>query len=244
MTVLLLRLVGPLQAWGERSRFTRRETGSEPTKSGVVGLLAAALGRGRADPVEDLGGLAFGVRVDRPGTVMADFQTARSLDGRRSMPLSMRYYLSDAVFLAAVEGDETFLTELDVALRDPVYPLYLGRRSCPPAEPIRRQTDSLRSGPLLEVLSQEPLTGPDRYLRKQPRLVQVNAAVDLGSEGDGTILSDRQLSRLVRDFPVSFDPRQREYGFREVVRGALMVPNPEGIESVDSHNPMIDVGGY
>ena len=76
MTVLLLRLAGPMQAWGDNSRFTRRDTRMIPTKSGVLGLLAAADGRRRTDPIEDLAGLRFGVRVDQPGQLQRDFQTA------------------------------------------------------------------------------------------------------------------------------------------------------------------------
>ena len=41
MSVLLLRLSGPMQSWGVQSRFTVRDTGLEPSKSGVVGLIAA-----------------------------------------------------------------------------------------------------------------------------------------------------------------------------------------------------------
>lgn len=44
MATLLLRLAAPLQSWGSDSKFETRKTGREPTKSGVVGLLAAALG--------------------------------------------------------------------------------------------------------------------------------------------------------------------------------------------------------
>ena len=47
MSVLLLRLAGPMQAWGTQSRFTVRDTGLEPSKSGVIGLLCAAL---RSEP--------------------------------------------------------------------------------------------------------------------------------------------------------------------------------------------------
>ena len=54
MTVLLLRLAGPMQAWGVKSRFTVRSTELAPTKSGVIGMLAAATGRRRTDPIEDL----------------------------------------------------------------------------------------------------------------------------------------------------------------------------------------------
>ena len=129
MAVLLLRLAGPMQAWGVRSRFTVRSTELAPTKSGVIGMLAAAVGRRRTDPIEDLIKLRFGVRKDQPGTVIRDFHTARTLDGRSSMPLSNRYYLADAVFLAGIEGDEALLEGIDEALRHPAFPLYLGRRS-------------------------------------------------------------------------------------------------------------------
>jgi len=44
MATLLLRLAAPLQAWGADSKFETRKTAREPTKSGVIGLLAAALG--------------------------------------------------------------------------------------------------------------------------------------------------------------------------------------------------------
>lgn len=67
MTVLLLRLAGPLQAWGVKSRFTIRATELAPTKSGIIGMLAAAVGRRRTDPIEDFLSLRFGVRKDQPG---------------------------------------------------------------------------------------------------------------------------------------------------------------------------------
>ena len=51
MTVLLLRLAGPLQSWGVKSRFTVRATELAPTKSGIIGMLAAAVGRRRTDPI-------------------------------------------------------------------------------------------------------------------------------------------------------------------------------------------------
>ena len=53
MTVLLMRLAGPMQSWGTRSRFGNRDTGLEPSRSGVIGLLCAALGRPRAEPLDD-----------------------------------------------------------------------------------------------------------------------------------------------------------------------------------------------
>lgn len=73
--VLLLRLAGPMQSWGIQSRFSHRDTAREPTKSGVIGLLCAALGRSRQESVDDLAALAMAVRVDREGLLAREFQT-------------------------------------------------------------------------------------------------------------------------------------------------------------------------
>ena len=83
---LLLRLAGPLQSWGISSRYASRDTGSEPSKSGVVGILAAALGLPRETDLSyvalpdvpapfDLTRLRMGVRVDNEGVPGYDFQT-------------------------------------------------------------------------------------------------------------------------------------------------------------------------
>ena len=78
-STLLLRLAGPMQSWGTRSRFTERDTELEPSKSGVIGLICAALGRTRTESVDDLSQLRMGVRVDFQGTLSRDFHTAGAL---------------------------------------------------------------------------------------------------------------------------------------------------------------------
>ncbi|MBF6357022.1 type I-E CRISPR-associated protein Cas5/CasD [Nocardia higoensis] len=90
-SVLLLRLAGPLQSWGSRSRFAHRDTDLRPTKSGVIGLCAAAMGLDRADPLGPLAELRFGVRADRPGTVIRDYQTV----GGGTYPLRPRDLILD-----------------------------------------------------------------------------------------------------------------------------------------------------
>ncbi|MDR2379618.1 MAG: type I-E CRISPR-associated protein Cas5/CasD, partial [Bifidobacteriaceae bacterium] len=80
-STLVLRLAGPLQAWGGPSQGNRRETANAPSKSGVVGLLAAACGTRRSGPIDDLLGLKLGVRIDRPGTVLRDFHTVSDYRG-------------------------------------------------------------------------------------------------------------------------------------------------------------------
>lgn len=79
MPTLLLRLDGPLQSWGVASRYMRRDTLDHPSKSGVVGLCAAALGRLRHEPVGDLAALRFGVLVVDPGRPIEDYHTASNI---------------------------------------------------------------------------------------------------------------------------------------------------------------------
>src|SRR3954469_17094930 len=75
--ILLLRLEGPLQSWGTRSRWDVRDTAPEPTKSGIIGLLGCALGYPLYDPrLEQLSNaLRFGVRIENAGAVITDYQT-------------------------------------------------------------------------------------------------------------------------------------------------------------------------
>ncbi len=141
MSVLLLRLSGPMQSWGVQSRFSVRDTGREPSKSGIVGLLCAALGRPRDEPVTDLAALRMGVRVDQEGSVKYDYQTAMDVlkagGGTKKTEPSRRYYLADARFLVGLEGDDLdLLTRLHNALHDPVWSLYLGRKAFVPGEPV------------------------------------------------------------------------------------------------------------
>ncbi|MFI5619014.1 type I-E CRISPR-associated protein Cas5/CasD [Streptomyces sp. NPDC051567] len=96
--VLLLRLAAPLQSWGSVSRFSRRDSHSRPTKSAVIGLCAAALGRDRTDPIDDLAALEFGVRADHPGTPVRDYHSVGS--GR--YPLRPRDLITDHRRAAAV----------------------------------------------------------------------------------------------------------------------------------------------
>jgi CRISPR system Cascade subunit CasD len=129
--LLLLRLEGPLQSWGGRSRWDVRDTQPEPTKSGLVGLLGCALGyeRGDARLVDELdAGLRVGVRVEAPGRILRDYQTVtdflptaagdfKVLGGTKSAAalradpaarpatiVSPRFYLEDAAFLVALEA--------------------------------------------------------------------------------------------------------------------------------------------
>ncbi len=152
---LLIPLVGPMQAWGSRSRFDDRDTHPEPTKSGVLGLICAALGRPRWEPLADLNALRFGVRADAPGRAATDFHTAQNVakagGGPTSTVTSRRHYLADARFLCGLEGaDLALLHAIEAALKNPVWPLSLGRNSFPLTCPPYLQDGSVRQDMDLE----------------------------------------------------------------------------------------------
>ncbi|WP_037364602.1 type I-E CRISPR-associated protein Cas5/CasD [Amycolatopsis orientalis] len=241
MSVVALRLAGPLQSWGAGSRFVRRATEREPTKSGVIGLVAAAYGLRRTDPLEDLLGLRLGVRVDQPGQLMRDFQTAqrakRERDGSltwHSLPLSHRYYLTDAAFLAVLEGDRSLVESIDQAIRAPQFPLYLGRRSCPPAGPIALGVTDDDLHTALATWSWQAGSAVQRQHRE--RVVRLAIMRDAAPGEPGT--------ESMRDAPVSFDPNRREYAWRPVTRGSVEIANPHGVvDPSTEHNPMSALGG-
>ena len=194
MATLLLRLAAPLQAWGSDSKFNIRSTEREPTKSGVIGMIAAAMGIQRNDDprkLEPLNALNFGVRVEREGKLLKDFHMVHEMVDKKDSHVTERYYLSDAVFLAALESDDkAFLEQIAAALKSPVYPLFLGRRSCPPTLPL---VLGIRDDKLSEVLKNEPseYNGTKRIV--------------YDSDDDGVV---------VRDVPMSFSQLHRQYGYR------------------------------
>ncbi len=208
MTVLLIRLAGPLQAWGSTARFARRGTENAPTKSGVLGLLAAAQGRSREQDPSDLAALRFGVRLDQPGRRLRDFHTAHHADSGKSMPLSERFYIEDAVFVAGLEGDHKLLHLLYEALLEPRFLPYLGRRSCPPSRPL--DMGPPRESSLERALHDEPWQATpwrrQRFERSGVDQLEILLESKSGHVPDLTL----------RDNPVSFDPRHRRYALRGV----------------------------
>ncbi|MFC5820963.1 type I-E CRISPR-associated protein Cas5/CasD [Nonomuraea harbinensis] len=225
MSVLLMQLAGPLQSWGASSRFSRRSTEAAPTKSGVIGLLAAALGRQRTDDLADLAALRFGVRADQRGVLLRDFQTAHHFVTGDAQPISDRYYLADAVFVAGVEGDAGLIDDLQAALRCPAFLPYLGRRSCPPARPVELRVDHEHT--LEQALRDVPWQAASWHQRRRRHDQQIDLEILIEAtpaEGGGDSL---------RDQPLSFDPLHRRYALRGVRRILVSVPNPAALPAHD-----------
>lgn len=215
MATLLLRLAAPLQAWGANSKFEIRNTEREPTKSGVIGLLAAALGRSREDSMTDLCQLRFGIRVDQEGKLLRDFHMAKS---KKDSYVTNRYYLSDAIFLVALETENTeLLKEIDYSLNHPAYPLFLGRRSCPPSFPLNLGIYDMS---MLECLKQYPSLVPE-WSKKKGK----NCRIIYDDMGMGI-----RTSRC-RDIPISFSQKHRQHGYRLVAEEQIAVLQKE-------HDPM------
>ena len=222
MSVLLMRLAGPMQAWGTQSRFSVRDTGLEPSKSGVVGLLCAALGKPRHETpgdgfptLADLARLRMAVRVDRPGTMLTDYHTAQDVakaDGqrprRRGDPTftvtSTRYYLADADFLVGLAGPADLLRDLDVALENPTWLLYLGRRAFLPAMPVRVVDGLRKDSELPDALKTQPWW--KRTERENPpEVIRIVVETDEPTEGE-----------VRNDTPLCFVSRRRSFAVRRV----------------------------
>lgn len=199
MVVVLLQLIAPMQSWGSRSRFDDRDTEREPTKSGVLGLVASALGRPRNADVGDLAALRFGVRVDRAGLLRTDYHTAQEGSGTA---VTRRHYLADAAFLVGFEGERTLLEQIDTALRNPVWPPFLGRKSFPPSQPLFVE-GGVVEGTLLEVLERHPSIhcSPDAQARfvleLQPGEATRHAISLRTDQPSGTYAERRYASRPV-----------------------------------------------
>lgn len=204
---LLLRLQGPMQAWGSRSNNNHRDTELAPTKSAVIGLIAAALGRDRATDISDLASLRYGVRIDAPGVTLRDYHTVQNVLPRdlteHKSTITERMYRTDATYLVALEGPRTLLLTIQEALRSPHWPLSLGRRACPPSAPIiihdnEFQAPSFNIRSILDALSVfPPLT------RTNGRPLQVLLEANPTEEYD-TVIRDQPTGPIINR---TFQPR-------------------------------------
>jgi len=208
VSVVLLRLEGPLQAWSAQGKLGVRDTEREPTKSGVLGLVGAALGMDRSDDatLATLAALSMAVRVDRAGSLLHDYHTAGGgrfrgekytvFDTSDCVP-THRYYLQWASFVVALEGDAALIARIAAAVVAPRYPLFLGRRACPPSvAPLL----GVQEGNAREAVRDAPLAEK----ADEGALRMVLEASD--GRGDARY-----------DVPLSFAQAERRYGRRYVV---------------------------
>jgi CRISPR system Cascade subunit CasD len=158
---LVMRLVGPLQSWGFDSQYNRRNTGLMPTKSAIAGMCCAAFGYNRGSDEEEEFLAKFGKlrmtaiaipRIIKKQSLLKEktvelkvrrmhdyhtVQNTRKADGGiKDCHITNRQYLSDASFGVLLEGEKEFLQKISKQLKDPVWGIWLGRKTCVPAAPV------------------------------------------------------------------------------------------------------------
>lgn len=217
MKILTIKLTAPLQSYGNEATFERRTTGDYPTKSAVVGMIAAALGYRRSDQrIVALNELKFAVRIDQTGRILTDFQTVEWKANTRKV--TYRDYLQDAVFMVAVGSqDEALMEKIDWALHHPRFQLFLGRRSNAPAGVLRTQLSTAASPvATLEQVAWQAI--PSYRHRHDGQDLEIIADADLIPDAQGAMVKDQ-----VR----SFVQRNRQHEFRAV---AVTRVNPNSLE--------------
>ena len=232
---LALLLDAPLQSWGFASQFQRRTTGLHPTKSGVFGLICAAMGIGKGTAAErellqttmTMTSIAI-PRGLNPVHRLEDFHTVGGGYDKKTQPQSIprkascgpcdypsvtrRQYLADAIFGVILTGDRALLERVATALCDPVWGVWLGRKSCIPAAPVVRgvfsdlekaQRELIGEVPLEQFTRVEEVTGfaagTDSYNDQPVSFGQTD------SSSEGRAFSVRRVNLIPGTLPPSLD---------------------------------------
>lgn len=197
MKTVLLKFSGPLQSWGTNSHFETRHTDTHPSKSGVIGMIAAGLGyrRDEYEKLNRLNKLGFAVRIDQTGQILRDYHTARKYKENGDFDrtyVANRYYLQDAVFVVALSSDdEKLIDDVKRGLTAPYFSLFLGRRSLPPTVDVFLgvfDTDAIKA------LKEYPWQASEWYQKKNSTRLQIFADESLLGRGSIRIRNDEVVS--------------------------------------------------
>lgn len=236
MKTILLKFGGPMQAWGTGSYFETRKTDLYPSKSAVIGLLAAAYGYRRHEEghIQRLNRLNFAVRIDQHGRLLRDYHIAEKYDKKGEFErtyVTNRYYLEDAVFVVALgHEDDAWIDEISQVLARPYFQPFMGRRSLPiPANFLI----GVEEGGPIECLTKLEWQAGEWFKRERrdQRSLTVIADSNLLARGNRTMRKDRV---------VSFDQKNRHFLYR--YESKLEIPNPSQIEQTD-HDAFGAIGG-
>lgn len=217
MKTLIIKLAAPLQSYGNEASFGRRTTNYFPTKSAVLGMIAAAMGYRRDDKrILELNDLSFAVRIDQPGKITTDFQIAEYAKNanKTARKLTYRNYLQDAVFLVGISSEkDDWIDKIKFAVQHPKFQLYLGRRSNPPAGPLEVDTFDDKN-PLL-VLKDLKWSASDWYKKRHKSSstnIEIISDVDL-------VKKDNKSNTFIqiKDKIGSFDQKNIYHNYLEAV---------------------------
>ena len=218
MKTILLKLSGPLQSYGTSSYFQTRYTDYYPSKSAVLGLLAACLGyrRDEEEKLRELSTLKFAVRIDQQGGLLKDYHIAITDKEIVEIPqtyVTNRYYLEDALFVVALSGMDELIDTLTKAIKSPYFQPFMGRRSLPvPVDFFLGES----AEDILDSFRNLPWQAAPWY-KKKKRKQGIGEKISLEVYADEEILKDEKISRskLRRDIPISFSQKGRQFAFRQ-----------------------------
>lgn len=209
MKTILLKFGGPMQSWGTSSHFETRNTDYYPSKSAVIGVIAASFGyrRDEDEKIRKLNELDFAVRVDQVGLLKKDYHIASKYKNDGSFErnyVTNRYYLEDAVFVVAISSkDEDWIEEIYAAIKNPYFQPFMGRRSCPVQPDF--VIDVVEMG-AIEAFQNLEWQASDWYKkRNQNYVADIYADKDLLPESGYTMRNDRVIS---------FSQKERKFGPR------------------------------
>lgn len=225
MKTLIIRLAGPLQSYGNEATFNRRTSFHYPSKSAIIGMIAAALGYHRDDNrISALNQLQIAVRLDQPGHLLTDFQIIEYDRIHQKRSLSYRDYLQDAVFVAAIGGVDDQIDKIKWALHHPRFQLYLGRRANVPAGPlITKEFNNQSPVHVLRNLRWQAAVWYQRQYKKSQYSAEIVADSNLVASNFNTFVKDN-----VGGF--SQDHRWHSYRSIAVTRTALDNPYYRGTD--------------
>ena len=218
MKTILLKFTGPLQSYGTSSHFETRYTDYYPSKSAVIGLLAACLGyrRDEAENLRELSKLKFAVRIDQDGTLLRDYHIARSYNEKgveSKTYVTNRYYLEDALFVVALSGMDELIDTLIEAIKTPYFQPFMGRRSLPvPVDFFL----GVSTEDILDSLRNLPWQAAPWYKKKKEKQ-GIGEKISLEVYADEEIVEEEKITRskLRRDIPISFSQKGRQFAFRQ-----------------------------
>ncbi|MBD5430105.1 type I-E CRISPR-associated protein Cas5/CasD [Lactobacillus sp.] len=223
MKTATIRLTAPLQSYGNQADFNQRTTNYYPTKSAIIGMVAAALGYQRDNSrIEELNKLLVAVRIEQPSKMMTEFQTVEyhKSSTKTARKLTYRQFLQDAVFVVAIgSNDNQAIDQLINALKHPKFQLYLGRRSNPPAGPLK--VDDFQDKNPIQVLEDLPWQASKWYQKKFPKKEFTAKII-----ADAVLIPDGKVI-FTKDKVGSFNQKDRYHKYRAITEKKVQLENLE-----------------
>ena len=240
MKTILLKLAGPLQSWGTNSHFEYRRTDNYPSKSAIIGMILAAMGIRRGvdeNLIIELNKFDFALRIDQEGDILEDYHIVQNRLKEASFYVTKRYYLEDAVFLAALGSENgAVIAEIEHALKYPHFQPFMGRRSCP--VPADFFLGVFEEG-VIEILKTYPWQAASWFKKKQRHDPKYHTFVYADSH-----LLKQAVRKRRKDKAISFSQKNRQFQYRFESELSVMLENPlyQG-STKDEHDALAGIGG-